>query len=845
LVGTIGDRAARYRLGDEGARVARARAALHLYRRPYALQLLRGLTSTEARALYELAQGNLRRAEPFAAQIAEPLVHLISALELEEARIRYGRSGGARERRDALLKQYPAYAALLHPVLSSDEWFQPTSHELVQEQLTMLGVAVPDNPLSTPLRALGKYLAEDMLMSSEMSRHAVAVERSYAPLWRMRGVGWRAQRAFDRLADWDYYDALYAANRIALANPALAVAAQPAQSAQLIESFHELSPTFAGYPPLAAGVVWSLRQRQHALLQPDYLLKEREQRLKRDLIAWEGGEREPVRNVQTATEPPAAAYLDEPPRAWRPVASSTQASATQPADAAQIELDIAERLRALAYTQYGFRHLLDAYHALRRAGRGRDAQLVTAHAQDRFIGSPERESFLLGLAEESGDTSAYVAVLEQGLASQPDDWNAYYRLARAHLGARHPEQAQRTLLAFAPFHADKTNLPALAGQAHAAGELLLEAGEAQLARPLFQLATQYQTESPAHLKSELRLAQLDGHWQQARAAGLQLYERYKDPWGVEFGASASFLLGEADAGFRTFFEASKQIEDMRPWWAALAGHRIAATPEDELIGFARRWQALSGNVAVQNALRDHFLFNALLIDRAAPDKTAQMLTAMTEKNGDASYKAWITGYTAFKQGKYPLAVNALHPLTSQDSGKSDGARAITAPALPYVVASLARSSRVNDARALLEAAQQKLGRDFHVLLASAYLQALSADAAHALASLWQAHLARPALSIETTVPTYFQLLETCEKLHEWTGDDRYRQLLIDLARRQREVWPWPWAYTFEARHVKDASERTIAMALFLDPQSEHLAGLSKAQREAAAAWLQRNGPFKK
>jgi hypothetical protein len=60
------------------------------------------------------------------------------------------------------------------------------------------------------------------------------------------------------------------------------------------------------------------------------------------------------------------------------------------------------------------------------------------------------------------------------------------------------------------------------------------------------------------------------------------------------------------------------------------------------------------------------------------------------------------------------------------------------------------------------------------------------------------------------------------------------------------VWPWPWAYSFQAKHAKDAAEREYAlgMALFLDPQSEHLSGFSKAQREAAAAAWQRNRPFK-
>jgi len=821
---------------DEAVRVLRARAALHLYRRPYALTLLRGLPSGEAQVMHELAQGNLTRAEALAAQIADPASRLIIELELAEARLRYGVSVGARARRDILLKQYPGYAALLHPALSGEEWFQPISHELVQQQLAALGVQIEDNSVATPLRAIGSYLGEDMLMSNDMSRHAVAIERSYAPLWRMRAAGWRAQRAFDRLAEWDYYDALYAANRLALANPALAIAARRAQSAALMESVHELSPTFAGYPPLAAGVLWSLRSQQQTLAKPDLLLSERERRLNRDLIAWEGGETRTVRNVQgiASAEP---AYYDEPPRAWRP------AHHAGPADPARVE----QRLRALAYTQYGFRNLLEAYQALQRAGRPREMQQVAAQAQERFMGSPEREAFLLALAEESGDTAAYVAILEQSLTDRPEEWDAYDRLARGQLAARHPEQAQRTLLAFPLFRGDRADARVLAGHAQAGAELLLDAGETDLARALLQLCMQYRTESAAHLRCELRLAQLDGQWSQAIAAGRQLYERYKDPWGIAYGASASFLIGETDEGFRLFFEASKQIEDMRPWWAALAGHRIAATPEDELIGFAHRWQALSGRTTVQNALRDHFLFNALLIDRAPGDKTVQGLIAMTQKNGDALYKAWITGYTAFKRGNFTAAADALAPLAMQDAVKADDTKAITAAALPYAVASLARASRVDEARALLDAWQQKLGRDFHVLLASAYMQALSGDTARALLSLWQAHLAWPALSGEATVPTFFQILETCEKLHEWTGDDRYRVLLLDLARRQGEVWPWPWAYSFEAKHAKDAAERAraLAMALFLDPQSEHLAGFTKTQREAAAGWFQRNGPFTK
>jgi hypothetical protein len=105
-------------------------------------------------------------------------------------------------------------------------------------------------------------------------------------------------------------------------------------------------------------------------------------------------------------------------------------------------------------------------------------------------------------------------------------------------------------------------------------------------------------------------------------------------------------------------------------------------PEDELIGFARRWKALSGNSAVESSLRDHFLFNALLVDRSASDKTVQFLLATTEKNGDAAHRGWIAGYSAFQRADFAHAAEAFAGLAAQAAAKSESVRAISAPALP-------------------------------------------------------------------------------------------------------------------------------------------------------------------
>ena len=76
---------------------------------------------------------------------------------------------------------------------------------------------------------------------------------------------------------------------------------------------------------------------------------------------------------------------------------------------------------------------------------------------------------------------------------------------------------------------------------------------------------------------------------------------------------------------------------------------------------------------------------------------------------------------------------------------------------------------------------------------------------------------------------------------------RRQGALPHLARRQRVLWPWSWAYTFEAKYAADAQEREAALgiALFLDAQSDHLAGFNAAQRKRAQRWFAANNPFRK
>jgi len=111
--------------------------------------------------------------------------------------------------------------------------------------------------------------------------------------------------------------------------------------------------------------------------------------------------------------------------------------------------------------------------------------------------------------------------------------------------------------------------------------------------------------------------------------------------------------------------------------------------------------------------------------------------------------------------------------------------------------------------------------------------------------LWEAFFSQPE-AVNLAVRPNFQILETTERLLELSGDSRYRHLLLEMAQRMGRGWPGSPAYPFEAKYAVDPSERehALGMALYLDPQSEHIAGFDDLHRKRAMQWFAHNNPFK-
>ena len=584
-----------------------------------------------------------------------------------------------------------------------------------------------------------------------------------------------------------------------------------------------LGRPYAGYPPLVGSVAAAL-QAEAGGAGP--LQEARAQRLPREVLAWEGGESDTERSLRARI--PAglpAPEADEPPRPWR---SPTEATAT----AMQLA-------REQAYSQDAFEPLDHAITALERAGLAEQALRLREEARLRFIGSPARERFLVRRAEETGDLNAYASVLMERVREQPADWTAYLTLARVYLSARQPAYAQQVLLAYPKDEAEGG--AADTQRAHEAGMLLLDAGEVELARPLLQRAAAG-ADSAAKLWSQIALARLDGNWSEARARALQLHESYQAPGALARAATVSFLLGDSEAGWRAFYEAAKRFEDFGPWAAALTAHRIERTRAADVEAFAERWKSLSGERATETRLKGYFLFNALLVDRTPAPELVAELAALAEKRQDPRLEALVTGYAAFRRGEHAVAAKKLMPLYLDQAA----ARQPAAYLLPYLVVSLTRTDRAGEAQALVAAARQQAPRGFHALLSAAYLAGAAGGADQALQLLWEAFIALPAPD-QHMVPAGFQLLEVCEQLYALSRDDRYRSLLVDLARRQQRAWPVSWAYSFDARYAprSDEAEAALGVALFLDPDSEHLRDSGDDQRKRAVARFPAGNPFQR
>lgn len=831
--------------GDEPVAVLRARAFFHLHRRPYAVKLLEGRQSPEARALRAVLDGNPADAQARAAALDPPREALVATLAVEGLGAHYSGGEGRREQaalRAELLTRHTRYAPLLMPALSRANEKQEHVHLLIAQDLKRDGAL--DAPGEAALRRALRAKPEDDL--DELAVLAgLQVESSHDPTWEKNAAKWRTARAFDRLAPWDHIDALHAMNRAVVTQTALPLPYlrdSPAVRARLIA---RVPKVFTDYPPMVTQVLTVERELWAPSAEgkpyPESSLANRA----REVYAWTGGETH-VAEVMDDLLPdgPKRFYQDEPMRAWRAAERNREdrfdITRMDPRRAAS---HAAHYLRAARYTHHQFQYLERAHDALSVAGRKPEAIRLVEENRERFIGNYLRDRFLASRARLAGDTAAEGALLAAAVRARPDVWSNFWELAFAQLRQRTPQAAQQTLLSFPEFRG-QAYLSLEVGESACDGAIMLQqAGEPALARPLFETCARSYKESYWHWFAQMHLALARSDYRQALSLSNYLSSDEGFREDLVTTAMLHFLLGEADAGWKVVSDMAQVLNNAEPLAAAFVGHRIQGSSDEQLLQYATQWTR-PGDSQMVALLREHFLFNVMMIDRPPSADALRIALTFQGQSGDRAMPLVANAYHAFRTNDHAAVLQHFTPVHASLRNITARQKRSMNYALPYMAVSLLEMGRAAEARLLVKGEQERGDSGFHVLIAQAFVDGWIGDAAKARESLWQAFLERPAV-LDLPIPPDYQILEAAELLFAKTKDAAYRDLLIDLARRATRAWPDSWAFAMLAKHTQNPDERlrALGIALFLDHRSEHLAEFSASARAEATKWFSLNNPF--
>jgi hypothetical protein len=823
---------------SELERVLEARAYLHLYRRPYALERIGTPGSAVGRALAAALNGNVPDLEHAAAQIEERGQRLIAEIELADLYDFYNLRKRLVERRKQVLEPAWTEPAVLGYRLSAPEWFRADVHERLASEI---GKMVPVDfgwreMAGMWLRWL--YMLDDPLHEHNLAL-AHAVEGSYAPIWERRRADWAAWKAADRPAEWDYYDLLFATNRQALLKSVygtLHFQALPARAAAMIE---RLGPLFAGYPRLMYFEAWALdRLGRDARPGTQKRLFSRSSALALSAYHWEGGESHLATAVEHYIyERPYQKYLDEPPR-WHRVQVPSERLQFERLrfGAREIEREIAAARRRLDYSDHNERPLRDLTRWLRRAGRIDEALSVVQANRHRFVGSLTRVELLAEAAETGRGGADALAIHRELLELDPDSWEARSRLARAQMEAGDPALAQKTYLAFPGFAStDGQNVVALANHAFEAAYYLYRRGDAEQARPLFVRATQPPTGSSSEMRSRETLAVLQDDLRTALRNAEQQVQRYGDSYAGMRQLLYLSLSGDRGQAEALFPEYANRFGNEAVWMAAFIMHRMQGLEGPALEAWLAKTAAQdTRRDYLTGALRERHAFMLAYTDRAPSDEALAHVRRVAQANNRSPfYPQLAEGYAAWRKRDYALAAQKLRGPHDDLYNISINRRQSLSEWLPQVVFSYARSGQPAEAAKLLAEHLANIGVDSDYLIAHALMDGSAGEHESAAASLRLAFHRLPFTATRSFLAGY-TLLEACELLFTETGNDLYRALVEDFARRLQVDLPYSWAAAFEAKYARDLGARRLALAAAstLDPRSERIAHFPEAERAA-------------
>jgi len=839
----------------------KARALFYLHRRPAALAALGTPSTAEEKALLALMDGNLPEMKRTVAGIKSPLLKIIAQIELNDLRWAYKERVNSNDYK-GITEKFPKWEmAVSRRLQAGDKWYTQENLQVKQQMDAMF--PIPDfsvDELLTSKMALGNLSGDDADLELSVYEHyRRSLGKKGQELWPANGNQYPVKG--------DCLDLLYATGESNLLRSIYLTMFMQGLEENALEQMNRYDRVYRGHPAMTYLKGSALVKRWKGKKELEYLLKERDD-LYYNAYFWSGGQ------VHLFYANNFRYYdADYPTRPFWQTLNGDRAELKGDRIIDEIKSGPKEKIShysdytlnrlknmsvGLKYTHDNFYILKSYYEQLVNLQEKRrdQADALLEENRKRFAGNPEQIEFYIKLNSNSADPSQRIKVMEDAIAAAPDLWASYQELGNFYMNRGEFTKALETFLKYPLFRKEEEgDKVKMSNEAVGAAANLRWRGALEESIPLFRIAANSNTGSGAEMMSAAILALQDGNYAKAAASYLRLIRRYQDEQGYRDYMTSLHVMGYHQESWSIFNTIDVQTNSPAVWTSVFIGQRMEAKGGDEIA----RWLMEDHFNKVDAAYIGNYLLMSRLIDRAPEQKLPELIKTTMKglKNPPEEYTSehyrpnaaiFAEGYSSAKKGDYDKGYEILKQWTTYlGYPRADFA-------VPYRVWCGVKAKKTAEIDDLLKTVENEYAKSAGAVLpksyyyiSKAYVYGLQGNHQEALQNL---KMARYCIHPTGDRPIYpwYQLVDACEWLYKDTGYAGYRTLALEWAKLHQRILPWfAWAYAVEAKYATSDSDRlrALAIALYLDKNSERIADFPETEKVRARKWLEQNNPFLK
>jgi hypothetical protein len=508
---------------------------------------------------------------------------------------------------------------------------------------------------------------------------------------------------------------------------------------------------------------------------------------------------------------------------------------------------------------------------------------VLKSVEGRFEGNADLSTLRAKNSLKLGNSKAAEMYYREAIKSQSISWEPYMQLSELLLHEGRVEASAKAINSYPGFSAASSeNKVAIANHAYEAGSNYFWSGHFDLAKWFYTISADLRTGAGSGMSSESRLKLLAGDYAGALQGIYERATRYEVPASYRDYLAFLHAMGHSKEAWDAFNLLANRLPQPYIWESALVGHRMAGSAEQEILVWAS--QDALRNAGARSSYAAMYVLRAVTTDRIPGESMADSIGKLdrpawqvadgynhTVKGSADGQTHYILGPAANDGGYLPGGFDQVKKVRIKSdmqyfseayrlllTGNHDGARALLDEAsalydlsqasqgymLPYFAFAAAKSK--NTAGVEKKLAEFRIEqRQFDYFLAQAVILGIAGKTRDSMLLLKKALYTRPFTESRPMFSEY-EYGEIVELLYKSTKQARYRDLALDWARKNQKTQPWhAWPYAMEAKLSRGGPDRdrAIAMAYYLDRNSERLKTIPKREIERAVKEFGPRNPF--